>query len=197
MCRKYYNTLGKWQHVTRYLIFTVLVKVQYITQFITWICVITLLRMTFTALKCNIWAATAQRKLVNLSIIRSYWHSVLNRNIILKYITPCVFRKKLPQMKSIYILHHMVLDLSTQHQKILTMFDEIMRLDLIAYVGSPLRYGNDASFTTNAFSVYRDSSLKMRQIEKWVRPVFLENNDRRVDVITSLYGYLHNFAWVG
>ena len=60
----------------------------------------------------------------------------------------------------------MVLDLSTQHQKILTMFDKIMRLDLIAYVGSPLRYGNDASFTTNAFSVYRDSSLKMRQIEK-------------------------------
>ena len=26
---------------------------------------------------------------------------------------------------------------------------------------------------------------------------FLENNDRRVDVITSLYAYLHNFAWVG
>ena len=45
----------------------------------------------------------------------------------------------------------MVIDLSTQHQEILTMFDEIMRLDLIAYVGSPLRYGNDASFTTNAF----------------------------------------------
>ena len=56
--------------------------------------------------------------------------------------------------------------MSTQHQKILTMFDKIMCLDLIAYVGSPLRYGNDASFTTNAFSVYRDSSLKMRQIEK-------------------------------
>ena len=45
----------------------------------------------------------------------------------------------------------MVIDLSTQHQEILTMFDEIMRLDLIAYVGSPLRYGNDASFTTTAF----------------------------------------------
>lgn len=60
----------------------------------------------------------------------------------------------------------MVLYLSTQHQKILTMFDKIMRLDLIAYVGSPLRYGNDASFTTNVFSVYRDSSLNMRQIEK-------------------------------
>ena len=58
----------------------------------------------------------------------------------------------IPQNKiNIYILHHMVLDLSTQHQKILTMFDEIMRVDLIAYVGSPLRYGNDASFTTNAF----------------------------------------------
>ena len=87
--------------------------------------------------------------------------------------------------------------MSTHNQKILTMFDEIMRLDLIAYVGSPLRYGNDASFTTNAFSVYLDSSLKMRQIEKWVRPVFLEGNDRRLDVITSLYAYLHNFAWVG
>ena len=60
----------------------------------------------------------------------------------------------------------MVIYLSTQHQKILTMFEKIMRLDLIAYVGSPLRYGNDASFTTNVFSYYRDSSLNMRQIEK-------------------------------
>ena len=90
MCRKYNITLGKRQHVTRYLIFTVLVKVQYITQFITWICVITLLRMTFTALKCNIWAASANPKLVNLSIIRSYWRIGLNMNIILKYIAPCV-----------------------------------------------------------------------------------------------------------
>ena len=99
MGRKYNNTLEKRQHVTRYLIFTVLVKVQYIPQFITWICAITLLNMTFTALKCNIWAASANPKLVNLSIIRSYWHSVLNMNIIFKYIRPCV----LPQIKSIYI----------------------------------------------------------------------------------------------